>query len=218
VKELRSELVSLLPELTRYASALLAAHALPGVEAEEVVNEAFGKMLQAQDSYDPQKGPPIGWAKTIVKRVLIDCARQRGRRQGDQGNRDLGLERVAAPPGKEKWSDGRHARHKQARKAVLLVKEQVSEEDWELFLQRNYYWRQRGEDQPTLLTLADRKGLALSCVAKKVAKVKELLAQALRACGVTTEDELSTTLDKALHRNLGREAASGGGAAAGGQP
>src|SRR5947209_17352969 len=45
-----------------------------GPDAEDVTSETFARALRYRDSYDPGKGPPIGWLIGIARRCIADAA------------------------------------------------------------------------------------------------------------------------------------------------
>lgn len=48
-------------------------------EAEDIVSDAFLKMLAARDSYRPEKAALSTWLFTIARNCIIDRARKKGR-------------------------------------------------------------------------------------------------------------------------------------------
>ena len=62
-------------EAIRRLYAYVAYRIGPGPDAEDVVSETIERALRYRDSYDPRKGPPIGWLIGIAGNCLSDHAR-----------------------------------------------------------------------------------------------------------------------------------------------
>lgn len=46
--------------------------------AEDVLQEAYVRVWRRASSFDPERGPPMPWLATIVRRLAIDALRRRG--------------------------------------------------------------------------------------------------------------------------------------------
>jgi RNA polymerase sigma-70 factor (ECF subfamily) len=63
--------------LIRSVYAYVAYRIGDGPDAEDVTSETFARALRYRDSYDPRRGPPIGWLIGIARRCLADRALSR---------------------------------------------------------------------------------------------------------------------------------------------
>jgi RNA polymerase sigma-70 factor, ECF subfamily len=60
--------------LIRSVYAFVAYRIGDGPDAEDVTGETFARALRYRDSYDADKGPPIGWLIGIARRCIADRA------------------------------------------------------------------------------------------------------------------------------------------------
>src|SRR3972149_6038127 len=59
--------------LIRRVYAYVAYRIGEGPEAEDVTSDVFERAIRYRASYDPGKGPPIGWLLGIARRALSDA-------------------------------------------------------------------------------------------------------------------------------------------------
>jgi len=71
--------------LIRSVYAYAAYRIGDGPDAEDVTSETFARALRYRESYDPRKGPPIGWLIGIARRCLADRASIRPVDELDEG-------------------------------------------------------------------------------------------------------------------------------------
>ena len=72
--------------------------------AEDIAQTAFVKAHRARHAYDPSRGTVGAWLHTIVRTVLLDAARSKGRRREDSTDPDaLASYAVAEAPEAVEW-------------------------------------------------------------------------------------------------------------------
>ena len=70
--------------LIRSVYAYVAYRIGDGHDAEDVTGETFARALRYRDSFDPERGEPIGWLIGIARRCIADLALTRPTQELDE--------------------------------------------------------------------------------------------------------------------------------------
>lgn len=70
--------------LIRSVYAYVAYRIGDGHDAEDVTSETFARALRYRDSFDPERGEPVGWLIGIARRCIADLALKRPTQELDE--------------------------------------------------------------------------------------------------------------------------------------
>lgn len=70
--------------LIRSVYAYVAYRIGDGPDAEDVTNETFARALRYRESFDPERGEPVGWLIGIARRCIADLALTRPAQELDE--------------------------------------------------------------------------------------------------------------------------------------
>ncbi|MEM1182629.1 MAG: ECF-type sigma factor [Acidobacteriota bacterium] len=86
------------PELHRLAaSKLFAEPTPPSIQATELVNEAYLKLVEQSSVSWQSRAQFLALSATLIRRILLDRAKSRGRSKRGSGKRPLSLDLVETP-------------------------------------------------------------------------------------------------------------------------
>ena len=91
------------PELRRLAAAkLFAEPSPPSIQATELVNEAYLKLVEQSRMHWQNRAHFLALSATLIRRILLDRAKSRGRSKRGSGQRPIALEHAdALVPGQD---------------------------------------------------------------------------------------------------------------------
>jgi RNA polymerase sigma factor (sigma-70 family) len=99
-----------LDELIRRVYAYVAYRIGDGPDADDVTSETFARAFRRRETYDPAKGPPIGWLLGIARRCISE----------ELSERPTPVASVADVPGAGAFEDGAMRRVEVARAVATL--------------------------------------------------------------------------------------------------